>query len=348
MLSSTDLAKLADRVVEELGITQIHGEVVVDNTRYTSPLKGPGWMWDDDPEYYNMSITPLMVDFNVLEVQLTSSKEELAAKLVLPSSYPKIKFVPRKLWGGDHLATRRPFTHPILIANQGTLDKPQKLRLTMFDPGAWVRGLFTAMLTERGVRFSPRSEPVVFSGTEESQQLLHLGPSLAKTLKHFNHKSENAVGEVLLHEIAINKGTVKPRWADGAKFITTWLIDTAGLEKGSFRLVDGSGLSRYNLISADSSVRLLAYMHKHQHAKTFYDALKPYEVEIDGKKQKNLVVAKPGGMGGVSTISGYLTTLRGQKLAFSLLANGFTGSAKPIFKLRSEVWQVLAQYGGTK
>jgi len=91
----------------------------------------------------------------------------------------------------------------------------------------------------------------------------------------------------------------------------------------------------------------LKFMHQHPQAKTFYSALPTYEVQIDGKKQK-LVSAKPGGMGGVSTISGYVTTTRGQLLAFSLLANGYIGSAKPVFGLRNEVWEVLARYEGTE
>ena len=345
MLSHVDLAKIADRVVKELSIKQIHGEVVVDNSRYSSPLKGPGWMWDDDPESYNMSITPLMVDFNVLELQLTPTAKSFEAKLLLRSSYPALKLVRRKALTDKVLAMRHPFTHPILVAKKATLDKKKKLKITMLNPRKWVQGVFTAMLKERGVQFSPTESAT--ANSQDVQQLEHLGPTLAATLKHFNHKSENAVGEVLLHEIAIAKGTSKPKWADGAKAITTWLIETAGLEKDSFRIVDGSGLSRYDLISADSSVHLLKYMQSHEHAETFYDALKPYEIEIDGKK-RTLIAAKPGGMGSVSTISGYLTTLDGRKLAFSLLANGYVGSAKPVFGLREDVWRILAQYDGNK
>jgi D-alanyl-D-alanine carboxypeptidase/D-alanyl-D-alanine-endopeptidase (penicillin-binding protein 4) len=266
--------------------------------------------------------------------------------LVLPSSYPKLKFVPAKVLGKDVLATRRPFTHPLVVAKRGKLAKSEKVKITPLNPGKWVAGVLTAMLTERGVKFLQANGQQ--SAGRDSLELKHHGQPLAATLKHFNHESENAVGEMLLHEIAIAQETKKPKWADGAKFMADWLVDTVGLEKGSFRLVDGSGLSRYNLISADSSVRLLAFMHKHPHAQVFYDALKPYEVELDGKKQKHLVVAKPGGMGGVSTISGYLTTTRGQKLAFSLLANGYIGSAEPVFGLRQKVWEALAKHEGSQ
>ena len=49
-------------------------------------------------------------------------------------------------------------------------------------------------------------------------------------------------------------------------------------------------------------------------------------------------------MSGVSTISGYLRTLDDRMMAFSLLANGFIGSNKPVRDLREQVWQTLVQY----
>ncbi len=347
MLSSKDLGKLADRVVKEWGLKAIHGKVVVDNSRYSQPVKGPGWMWDDDPDYYNMSVTPLMVDFNVLDLRVAPGKDgTIKANLVLPSSYPQLEIVPANSLAKGVLATRRPFTHPIVVADRGRLEKAEKVRITMLDPGAWVAGVFGEMLSKRGVEFSDEIA-VTSPSSNEAHTIVHKGQSLAKTLKHFNEVSENAVGEVLLHEIAIANGVKKPNWPDGAKLITDWLIEKAGLEKDSFRLVDGSGLSRYNLISADSSVKLLRFMHSHPHGKVFFAALPTYEVEINGKK-KPVVSAKSGGMGSVSTISGYVKTTKGQLLAFSLLANGYIGSAEPVFGLRQDVWEVLAHYDGGK
>ena len=185
--------------------------------------------------------------------------------------------------------------------------------------------------------------------------VIHKGRPLAETLRHFNHVSENAVGEVLLHEIAIKQGVERPNWSDGSQAITNWLVEQAGLESGSFRLVDGSGLSRYNLISADSSVKLLAFMQNHKHYETFFVALPEYELELEKINwpdrtesgfDANRVRAKSGGMSGVSTISGYLETLDGRQLAFSLLANGFIGPNKPVRELRHEVWNTLVQFRG--
>jgi PBP4 family serine-type D-alanyl-D-alanine carboxypeptidase len=312
--------------------------VVVDNSRYASRLKGPGWMWDDEPEYYNMSITPLVVDFNVLTVKLTPSEAGVTAELRPLSDYPAIR---RVEGNGDAKArvTREPFTHDLKLID-GELEKPREERLTMHDPKRWVEAVLMRMLADRGVEFVERSKdaPKERRGSRE-YEFSHKGITLAETLKHFNHESENAVGDVLLHENAIANGVERPDWADGAKCISQWLVDEAELQEGSFRLVDGSGLSRYNLISADSSVRLLKYLYGSEHFDVFFASL-PTE-KVDGKE---VISAKGGSMTAVSTISGYIKTDEGRLLAFSLLANGLIGDNKPVFDLRQCVWRELVRY----
>ena len=293
MLSSEDLKTIADRIVNEWKVRSLRGRVVVDNSRYSYTRLGPGWMWDDQRYYFNMQITPLIVDFNAMTVPLEFEED------------------------GD------------------------PVRVSMKDPPAWVAKRLTETLGASGVKVDPTQGDLP---TVVERMLVFDGTKLAETLRHFNNKSENAVGEVLLHEIAIAGGIKRPSWPDGAREITKWLRNTARLEGGSFKLVDGSGLSRYNLISADSSVKLLAFMRRHQHYSTFFEALPAYDVDTGKGKSQKLVRAKSGGMSGVSTISGYAQTLEGRQLAFSLLGNGFIGSGKPVRDLRGKVWRVLVRY----
>lgn len=361
MLSADELRTLAKRVADEWQLKKVKGKVYTVNSRYRSPAKGPGWMWDDDPDYYNMPITPLMLDFNVLELELSDNASGgLTASKVLSADYPEILSIGSEELPPGRLFWRRPFDDVIVVAERGdlkgylsSLKKDEIPRLTPLDPGEWIAAVFSEMLRSEGVEILDELHLTVEG--DRPADIRHKGTPLSETLRHFNHVSENAVGEVLLHEIAIKQGVERPKWSDGASAISKWLIEQAGLETGSFRLVDGSGLSRYNLISADSSVKLLAYMRKHKHYKTFFAALPVYELELDkidwpetpqqGFKRER-VRAKSGGMSGVSTISGYLETLDGRQLAFSLLANGFIGSNKPVRELRQEVWNTLVQYRG--
>lgn len=356
MLSSGDMQKLARRIVAELGVKTIQGEVVVDNSRYAPRMLGPGWMWDDEAAYYNMSVTPLMVDFNVAAVKLTPDARGMAtAALAPPSDQPPLVGVADTKTSGGPLAWRRPFTVPIEYRSDRKLEKPADVRLSVHDPTAWVAGMFTEMLREAGVNFSPAKTDgagATAKNQRVTKELVHEGPTLAETLKHFNHVSENAVGEVLLHEIALARGVERPDWPDGAKIISDWLVERAKLEPGSFRYVDGSGLSRYNLISADSSVRLLQYLKQSDDFEPFFRSLPTSEVKLDEAQLEGAsdqsaaprVSAKGGSMSSVSTMSGYVRTLDGRLLAFSLLANGFIGNNQPVFDLRQRVWRELVQY----
>ncbi len=356
MLSSKDLASIAGRVVREFGLRRIEGTVRVDNSRYGSPLKGPGWMWDDDPDYYNMSITPLMMDFNVLRVRLTLGEEGTFRAQLLPSSkHPRLQFVAGES-GAEARIERLPFEEAIRVVGSNLKETVER-RMTMHDPAPWVSSVFRQMLEDAGIEFvaADGEPPVHFRAKDGATSILvHKGPTLEETLKHFNEKSENSVGEVLLHEVAIQGGVKHPKWTAGARLISEWLWRNAGLTEGSFRIVDGSGLSRYNLICAESSTTLLASMHKGANRELFANLLPTYEVQFDrdawpqpiseSKLSLTRVRAKTGSMSGVLNVSGYVETIGGRHLAFSFLANGFIGSSQPLKELRQEVWNSLVRY----
>ncbi len=376
MIRAGELAEWADRVAavirrsDEMGRARPRRIVNVIPDRWVGlPDKGPGWMWDDEPDYYNMTLSPLMVDFNTLEVVVTAGADESAGievELRPASNYPAVsnRAVVSANRTDDTAVTvdRVPFEDDLLVT--GSLSpgaSPVRARVTMHDPDRWVAEVFAQLLRDRGL---PAGETVVRSGGEEA---VLASPGLAvlefpsaplrEVLAHFNRVSENAVGEMLLLHLggALGDGErygAGHGWPKGAAVIRGWLTQTAGLDPGSFRLVDGSGLSRYNLISADSSVRLLQHMHGHEDAEAFAEMLPAYAVTIErertddtGERERAFRVrAKPGGMSGVYTISGYLDTLDGRRLAFSFLTNGYLGGSAPSRDLRDRFWSTLMHY----
>lgn len=373
MLSSEQLTVLADQTSEM--ILKSDGSFLDPEAEYTVqvatwlslPDKGPGWMWDDEPDYYNMTVTRTMLDFNTLEVQVSPGEQGGQAIVTLdpPSEYPRVE---NRTMTGDGSAiriTREPFTDAIIVTGSIASDSESvKGRITMHDPPRWIAAVFTQMLLDRGVEVKKTNQipfvatfPIKHDG-EISQLPSIKGKTNAEAVKHFLKKSENAVGEMLLLTLSEKFGDGdKVSWPSGATVISDWLVEEAGLERDSFRLVDGSGLSRYNLISADSSIRLLDYMkNESPHFEPFFDGLPIYKVDLPkggGAKWGGVplaefddqrVFAKPGGMSGVSTISGYVQTLDGRWLAFSLLGNGYIGSSAPVRDLRNQVWTALVQY----
>ena len=338
MLDTEDLRDLARRVREELHLSYISGDIVVDATLFDSPLKGPGWMWDDDPDTYNMSVEAPMLDFNVLTVQVQPNGH---VRLEPPTTYPPL--VNQLSMGAEETEiqiTRKPFDDTITVS--GTLADDAEATsesLTMHRPALWAGNVFRTMLLQEGigvegpVRLAEERitiEPLLVSESEP----------LSEIIWHFNKYSENAIGEMLLHHMALLNGEVPATWSSGAEAITRWLENVAGLPEEGFRLVDGSGLSRYNMISAESTVALLNHMYSSRDFSVSRGTLPIYEAPLpDGSTaDPERVFAKPGGMTGVATYGGFIETLEGRTLVFSLLANGYIGSVQPVRDVRQQVF----------
>jgi D-alanyl-D-alanine carboxypeptidase/D-alanyl-D-alanine-endopeptidase (penicillin-binding protein 4) len=107
------------------------------------------------------------------------------------------------------------------------------------------------------------------------------------------------------------------------------LLSTIGVKKGDVLLEEGSGLSRRDVITPEATVALLAYMSKSRWADVYRNAL-PI-AGVDGTLQNRMkgtaaagnVRAKTGTLRYVYTLSGYVTTVAGERLAFSIMLNNY-------------------------
>jgi D-alanyl-D-alanine carboxypeptidase/D-alanyl-D-alanine-endopeptidase (penicillin-binding protein 4) len=114
----------------------------------------------------------------------------------------------------------------------------------------------------------------------------------------------------------------------GLAVIRVWL-SRAGVPSSHIALHDGSGLSRLDLVTPETSARLVAAMSKTASAGTFKASL-----PIAGRdgtlagRLRNLsdrVWAKTGSLTYDNSLSGYVTTEKGEILAFSIMCNDQTG-----------------------
>ena len=95
-------------------------------------------------------------------------------------------------------------------------------------------------------------------------------------------------------------------------------------------MLDGSGLSPNNNISALMTTRLLVHMYNSRDSAAFLASLPAAGVSGTMRSYfrsdlfRGRVIAKTGSIGSVRSFAGYITTNSGRKLAFTMIANGFT------------------------
>jgi D-alanyl-D-alanine carboxypeptidase/D-alanyl-D-alanine-endopeptidase (penicillin-binding protein 4) len=105
----------------------------------------------------------------------------------------------------------------------------------------------------------------------------------------------------------------------------------------SYAIADGSGLSRYNYVTSDALVRILARMRSDaRHTAPFAETLPIAGREgtlarrLAGSAAEGRVRAKTGTVDNVRAIAGFVETASGETLIFSIIANNFTVSASVI------------------
>ncbi len=106
-------------------------------------------------------------------------------------------------------------------------------------------------------------------------------------------------------------------------------LSRAGVKKGDVLLEEGSGLSRRDVITPEATVALLSYISRSRYAEVYRNALPV--AGVDGTLQNRMkgtpasgnVRGKTGTLRYVYTLSGYVTTAAGERLAFSIMLNNY-------------------------
>ncbi|MBV9210663.1 MAG: D-alanyl-D-alanine carboxypeptidase/D-alanyl-D-alanine-endopeptidase, partial [Acidobacteria bacterium] len=126
----------------------------------------------------------------------------------------------------------------------------------------------------------------------------------------------------------------------------------AGADTSVLVLTDGSGLSRRDLITAETTVKLLTFMDRHRYAKVFREALPVAGVDgslrnrMKGTLAANNVRAKTGTLPTIATLSGYVTSAAGERLVFSILINNYPDTSGSRRSYIDEIAVLLASFNG--
>jgi D-alanyl-D-alanine carboxypeptidase/D-alanyl-D-alanine-endopeptidase (penicillin-binding protein 4) len=125
-----------------------------------------------------------------------------------------------------------------------------------------------------------------------------------------------------------------------------------GADSSGFAVWDGSGLTRRDLLSPETIAVVLDTMRRSRHFQEFYDALPVAGVDgtlrqrMRGTVGEGNVRAKTGTLGGVRSLSGYVTTADGQQLLFIVLANNYMVGTDYVSRVQDTIAVRLARLRG--
>jgi D-alanyl-D-alanine carboxypeptidase/D-alanyl-D-alanine-endopeptidase (penicillin-binding protein 4) len=160
--------------------------------------------------------------------------------------------------------------------------------------------------------------------------------------------SQNQIAEILLKTIGLERGGLGT--ADSARKIVGQLLVSWGVQPDGFVIRDGSGLSRLDLVSPETIVRVLDRIQRDTAFATYYNALPIAGIDgtikdrMKGTPAEGNVHAKTGSISAARSLSGYVTTADGERLIFSILANNWTTPSNAVTTVADQIAEALAAY----
>jgi N-acyl-D-amino-acid deacylase len=356
-------------VLQQAGVKRITGDLVADATWLRQPPQGAGWAVGDLQDYYGAEISAISLEENYVDLHVTPAKavgqpcvaefkQPLSGLVIDNRTVTTAAGSPRRLQ-----VSRLPGENRVLLQGGLPVDgKAEETEATMERPAEWFARALHEALKRAGITVEGRAVGVRWPEAPRTGAV-QLGEIKSAPLRDIvasiNKPSQNLKTDLVFGHLGeLDRREDTPAWRQSEELAVAALnrfLRSAGIAPGGTIFEEGSGLSRNNLTTAADTVRLLQFMATHKESAAFTASLPV--AGVDGSLRRRMkgtpadgnVVAKTGTLRYASSLSGYVTTAAGEKLAFSLMLNRHPvpGAAKAGDPL-DEIAVLLAGYRGGK
>lgn len=347
-------ARFAAALVAQ-GVTRIRGDLIADATLFRGPPFGTGWEADDLFADYAPAVSALTSDAGRIEVSVRRDAARCCTVSVAPAA-AGVRVVNRTVDAtpGDpaSLGLYRPLGHDTLYVS-GSLPPGVRQRdyaLAAPDPARTAGRQLLQAISAAGIGFDGSLRVLRWPETDPALDSAHRirisrvdSPPLSRLVRHMLKQSDNLYAQTLL----LQSGLAWQRAGDGScdrvlHWTQEWglcalrtLLGSIGIARDAAAFSEGSGLSRQDLVTPRATTTLLAWIARQPWAAVLTDALPV--AGRDGTLDRRLgdlpegdeVHAKTGTLAHIYTLSGYLLTGEGRRLAFSVMLNNYQRPIEP-------------------
>ncbi len=338
-LTRQDLRNMVTTLKKQ-GVKHIQGNLVIDTSVFASHDEAPGWPWNDLTQCFSAPPGAAIVDRNCFSVSLYSAPNPGDKAFIRVASYYPVNMFSqvRTLAKGSPDAQYCELDVVPGELNRFTLTgcmtqraEPLPLAFAIQDGASYAGALLKAELQAADIDYSGH----LLRQTQVTQPANVLAETqsapLHDLLKIMLKKSDNMIADTVFRTIGHERFGVPGTWRAGSDAVRQILRQKANVDLGNSIQVDGSGLSRHDLISPATMMQALQYIAQNDQQLNFismlplagYDGTLRYrgglhEAGVDGK-----VSAKTGSLQGVYNLAGFMTTASGQRVAFVQYLSGY-------------------------
>ncbi len=326
-------------------ITQIKGNIVLDNSNFSGEVP-PSWTWEDIGNYYGAALYSINYRDNTYKITFRTTKAGTKARILSVIPKQNLTFentvLASTVNADNAYIFGSPFSRERIVS--GTLPQFRKsftVKGSMPNPAITFGEAVKNALQKQGIRVEGKVK-INSVGIQEVLGYIQ-SPTLKEIITKTNQHSVNLFAEAMLHLVKNSKSNQR-------KDLLKALVEfwkNKGVNTDGLYLHDGSGLSHFNAVNPAFFTEMFRYMAQTKVAGDFKESL-----AVSGKsgtlkylgKNTNLegkVQGKSGSMQQVCSYVGYMTTQKGEKVAFAILLNNFSNSHSQI---RQKIAKMLLKW----
>jgi serine-type D-Ala-D-Ala carboxypeptidase/endopeptidase (penicillin-binding protein 4) len=321
------------------GVRRVAGQLIGDDNAFAEPGYGFGWAWDDLALGYGAAVGALQYNENQVELSIGPGLEPGSRGIISVSppgsgiildhavttvaegqpSRVSLERIPGStmLRVSGQVAIGAPAINELAAVPNPTIQYLNALREALARNGVFVGG---SSLDIDEARVKPDYSRATLLLEDQS-------PTLDAVIDVCLKWSRNEYAETMLRSLAPAgaEATAEAGLAVVNETLLNW-----GVKPELYVARDGSGLSRNDYIAPEALIRLLTSMWRNERHREKFQSTLPQsatsgtlENRMKDTPAAGRVWAKTGSMSNVRSLSGYLLTLDGEPLVFSIIANGY-------------------------
>lgn len=371
---------LADRLVAS-GLKRIKGDLIGDESYFNGAPLGSGWEWEDLQWSYGAQVSALTVNDNAIDLTVKPG-ERVGAPVVVTTGPPSSTFMTISNRATTSARGSKSELQIYRGVGANTLELTGSLPLgdagfiggvAISDPSLAFVSMLRDALVKRGVKIDGRTRTVnarlglsivpnpllfIVQPANIPPQPLPFevasmqSPPFSVIAAHTLKPSQNLYTELILRTLGTPRISPTQTNEEAGLIVVRNFLRQAGVPESALALSDGSGLSRNDMITANATVQLLTFMSKHRYAAQFREALPIAGVDgtlrtrMRGTPAEGNLRAKTGSLSSVASLSGYVTTAAGERLAFSMMLNNYPDAGALRRESIDAIAVLLASFAG--
>jgi serine-type D-Ala-D-Ala carboxypeptidase/endopeptidase (penicillin-binding protein 4) len=352
------------------GIDSVDGRIIGDDQAFDDQWIGAGWAWDYLQYDYAAPVGALEYNEDFAALTIAPGSGAGAPAIVQFQSGSGLELVNHATTGpfgsANTIDYRRRIDRPVLevIGSIPLGDNPDTRPVAVVNPTVFYAQSLKSELSARGIaingpavdfddvaaEFVPTTATHHEEGAAASTMIAKTeSPPLREIAAVLMKVSQNLYAETLLKAVGAMNGGLGT--TEGGRVTARNILAAWGVKPDSYVMYDGSGLSRYNYMTAAAVVDVLQHMYKDpRHRDAFLSTL-----AIAGKdgtiasrlrrtRAEGNALAKTGSISNARSLSGFVKTRDGEMIVFSILANDFVIPAATITAMADLAVESLANF----